>query len=183
MKLLYRQTASDDIVHQFRYYLLTAEAPEIALRLGRTLSNNLFHSSSSSGEDTCCKRSGGQNSECYFWTSQTRRDSGRDRAFPSRPPASTEAFQNLQGLQGNRSRETKHSASGISGSSPCPECCCSQAALAFESLLWSGVSGHCERNVSTTLCSLVGTTTNRIPCTRVSVQCDSNRHGDRHAHL
>ena len=32
MKVLYRQTASDDIVRQFRYYLLTAEAPEVALR-------------------------------------------------------------------------------------------------------------------------------------------------------
>lgn len=32
MKVLYRQTASDDIVRQFRYHLLTAEAPEIALR-------------------------------------------------------------------------------------------------------------------------------------------------------
>lgn len=32
MKVLYRQTASDDIVRQFRYYLLTAEAPETALR-------------------------------------------------------------------------------------------------------------------------------------------------------
>ena len=32
MKVLYRQTASDDIVRQFRYYLLTAEPPEIALR-------------------------------------------------------------------------------------------------------------------------------------------------------
>lgn len=32
MKVLYRQTASDDIVRQFRYYLLAAEAPEIALR-------------------------------------------------------------------------------------------------------------------------------------------------------
>ena len=32
MKVLYRQTASDDIVRQFRYYLLTAEAPEIAIR-------------------------------------------------------------------------------------------------------------------------------------------------------
>ena len=32
MKVLYRQTASDDIVRQFRYYLLTAEASEIALR-------------------------------------------------------------------------------------------------------------------------------------------------------
>ena len=32
MKVLYRQTANDDIVRQFRYYLVTAEAPEIALR-------------------------------------------------------------------------------------------------------------------------------------------------------
>ena len=32
MRVLYRQTASDDIVRQFRYYLLTVEAPEIALR-------------------------------------------------------------------------------------------------------------------------------------------------------
>ena len=32
MKVLYRQTANDDIVRQFRYYLLTADAPEIAIR-------------------------------------------------------------------------------------------------------------------------------------------------------
>jgi plasmid stabilization system protein ParE len=32
VKVLYRQAASDDIVRQFRYYLLTAEASEIALR-------------------------------------------------------------------------------------------------------------------------------------------------------
>jgi plasmid stabilization system protein ParE len=32
VKVLYRQSASDDIVRQFRYCLLTAEAPEIALR-------------------------------------------------------------------------------------------------------------------------------------------------------
>jgi len=32
VKVLYRQTASDDIVRQFRYCLVTAEAPEIALR-------------------------------------------------------------------------------------------------------------------------------------------------------
>ena len=32
MKVLYREAASDDIVRQFRYYLLTAEAPEVALR-------------------------------------------------------------------------------------------------------------------------------------------------------
>src|SRR5262249_3457501 len=32
VKVLYRQTASDNIVRQFRYYLLAADAPEIALR-------------------------------------------------------------------------------------------------------------------------------------------------------
>ena len=32
MKVLYRQTASDDIVRQFRYYLLSVDAPEIAVR-------------------------------------------------------------------------------------------------------------------------------------------------------
>jgi len=32
VKVLYRQTASDDIVRQFRYYLLSADAPEIAIR-------------------------------------------------------------------------------------------------------------------------------------------------------
>ena len=32
MKVLYRQTANDDIVRQFRYYLLTADAPEVAVR-------------------------------------------------------------------------------------------------------------------------------------------------------
>ena len=32
MKVLYRQAASDDIVRQFRYYLLTADVPEIAVR-------------------------------------------------------------------------------------------------------------------------------------------------------
>ena len=31
MKVLYRQSASDDILRQFRYYL-TADAPEIAVR-------------------------------------------------------------------------------------------------------------------------------------------------------
>jgi hypothetical protein len=31
VKVLYRQTASDDIVRQFRYYRVTAKAPEIAL--------------------------------------------------------------------------------------------------------------------------------------------------------
>jgi hypothetical protein len=32
VKVLYRQTASDDIVRQFRYYLLTVDAPEITVR-------------------------------------------------------------------------------------------------------------------------------------------------------
>lgn len=32
MKVLYRQTASDDIVRQFRYYLLAVDVPEIAVR-------------------------------------------------------------------------------------------------------------------------------------------------------
>lgn len=32
MRILYRQAASDDIVRQFRYYLLTLNLPEIAVR-------------------------------------------------------------------------------------------------------------------------------------------------------
>jgi len=32
VKVLYRQTASDDILRQFRYYLLAADVPEIAVR-------------------------------------------------------------------------------------------------------------------------------------------------------
>ena len=32
MKVSYRQTASDDLVRQFRYYLLAADVPEIAVR-------------------------------------------------------------------------------------------------------------------------------------------------------
>ena len=32
MKVLYRQTASDDILRQFRYYVLAADVPEIAVR-------------------------------------------------------------------------------------------------------------------------------------------------------
>lgn len=31
MKVAYRQTASDDIIRQFRYYLLAADVPEVAL--------------------------------------------------------------------------------------------------------------------------------------------------------
>jgi plasmid stabilization system protein ParE len=41
MKVLYRQTASDDIVRQFRYYLLTAEAPEIALRFREAVTRTI----------------------------------------------------------------------------------------------------------------------------------------------
>ncbi len=32
MKVVYRQPARDDIVRQFRYYLLAADVPEVALR-------------------------------------------------------------------------------------------------------------------------------------------------------
>jgi plasmid stabilization system protein ParE len=32
VKVLYRQTATDDVVRQFRYYLLSADAPDIAIR-------------------------------------------------------------------------------------------------------------------------------------------------------
>ena len=32
MKVLYRQAASDDVVRQFRYYLVTLNLPEVAVR-------------------------------------------------------------------------------------------------------------------------------------------------------
>lgn len=32
MKTCWRQAARDDVIRQFRYYLVTAEAPEVALR-------------------------------------------------------------------------------------------------------------------------------------------------------
>jgi hypothetical protein len=32
VKVLYRQTATDDAVRQFRYYLLTMNLPEVAVR-------------------------------------------------------------------------------------------------------------------------------------------------------
>ncbi len=32
MKVLYRQTASDDVVRQFRYYVVTVNLPEVAVR-------------------------------------------------------------------------------------------------------------------------------------------------------
>jgi toxin ParE1/3/4 len=41
VKVLYRQTASDDIVRKFRYYLLTVEAPEIALRFREAVRRNI----------------------------------------------------------------------------------------------------------------------------------------------
>ena len=32
MKVLYRQTARDDVIRQFRYYLVTENLPEVAVR-------------------------------------------------------------------------------------------------------------------------------------------------------
>ena len=32
MKVAYRQTASDDVIRQFRYYLVTENLPEVAVR-------------------------------------------------------------------------------------------------------------------------------------------------------
>jgi toxin ParE1/3/4 len=32
VKVLYRQTASDDVIRQFRYYLVTENLPEVAIR-------------------------------------------------------------------------------------------------------------------------------------------------------
>ena len=32
MRVLYRQTASDDVIRQFRYYLVTENLPEVAVR-------------------------------------------------------------------------------------------------------------------------------------------------------
>jgi hypothetical protein len=32
VKVLYRQTACDDVVRQFRYYLVTVNLPEVAVR-------------------------------------------------------------------------------------------------------------------------------------------------------
>ncbi|HXM42499.1 MAG TPA: hypothetical protein VN924_14695 [Bryobacteraceae bacterium] len=32
MKVSYRQAASDDVVRQFRYYLVTMDVPEVAVR-------------------------------------------------------------------------------------------------------------------------------------------------------
>jgi len=37
VKVLYRQTASDDTIRQFRYYLLIADTPEIAVRFRESL--------------------------------------------------------------------------------------------------------------------------------------------------
>ena len=41
MKVLYRQTANDDIVRQFRYYLLTADAPEVAVRFREAVKHTI----------------------------------------------------------------------------------------------------------------------------------------------
>jgi len=41
VKVLYRQTANDDIVRQFRYYLLTADAPEIAVRFREAVKHTI----------------------------------------------------------------------------------------------------------------------------------------------
>jgi hypothetical protein len=41
VKVLYRQTASDDIVRPLRYYLVTAEAPEIALRFREAVTRTI----------------------------------------------------------------------------------------------------------------------------------------------
>ena len=41
MKVLYRQTASDDIVRQFRYYLLSVDAPVTAIRFREAVSRTI----------------------------------------------------------------------------------------------------------------------------------------------
>jgi plasmid stabilization system protein ParE len=41
VKVLYRQTASDGIIRQFRYYLLTADAPEVAVRFGEAVKRTI----------------------------------------------------------------------------------------------------------------------------------------------
>jgi plasmid stabilization system protein ParE len=41
VKVLYRQTASDDIVRQFRYYLLSADASEIAIRFREAVKHTI----------------------------------------------------------------------------------------------------------------------------------------------
>ena len=42
MKVRYGQTASDDIVRQFRYYLLNADDPEIAVRFREAVRRSTF---------------------------------------------------------------------------------------------------------------------------------------------
>lgn len=37
MKVSYRQAARDDVVHQFRYYLLTKNVPEVAIRFRKAV--------------------------------------------------------------------------------------------------------------------------------------------------
>jgi plasmid stabilization system protein ParE len=47
VKVLYRQTASDDVIRQFRYYLVTENLPEVAVRfrdaVGRTVESLRQH--------------------------------------------------------------------------------------------------------------------------------------------
>lgn len=41
MKVLYRQTASDDVIRQFRYYLVELNLPQVALRFREALRQTL----------------------------------------------------------------------------------------------------------------------------------------------
>ncbi len=41
MKVVYRQTASDDVVRQFRYYLIDQNLPQIALRFRDAVRNTI----------------------------------------------------------------------------------------------------------------------------------------------
>ena len=41
MKVVYRQSASDDVVRQFRYYLIDQNVPEIALRFRDALRHTI----------------------------------------------------------------------------------------------------------------------------------------------
>jgi hypothetical protein len=97
VKVLYRQTANDDIVRQFRYYLLTAEAPEIVLEarvktcihgdLGpkklrnrtarRTRGDELLNTRAETASDGCCRK--------YSYTDQ--KDPSAANKSPNAPPA------------------------------------------------------------------------------------------------
>jgi plasmid stabilization system protein ParE len=41
VKILYRQAASDDVIHQFRYYLIEQNLPAIALRFRDAVRNTV----------------------------------------------------------------------------------------------------------------------------------------------